>query len=251
MEHLPQLLRSGLKMALLCLLLFPTGGESALSCYLNLSGIPGTSTDAGFANWTDVLAFQFGVTHPAGTNSPSFTDLFLSKNTDATSPVLAQDVATGAYLPAATLQVVNASSLQVYEIQLYNVSVSSLSDAGTAGGTLPTETLTLHFGKMSWTYTQYDSDRQGNPTNITTDYDLLYGKMPAILSVSGVQNPGSGTMKVTWNARAGTTYNIMGSPQVNGTYTFVTSVTGTNLAPMTLTLPAIGGTYFYRIQELP
>jgi hypothetical protein len=38
---------------------------------------------------------------------------------------------------------------------------------------------------------------------------------------------------------------------VNGTYTFITSVTATNLAPMTLTLPAIGGMYFYRIQELP
>ena len=237
-------------MALLCLALFPTGGESALSCYLNLSGIPGTSTDAGFANWTDVLAFQFGVTHPAGTNSPSFTDLFLSKITDATSPVLAQDAATGAYLPSATLQVVNASSLQVYEIQLYNVSVSSLSDDGTAGGTSLNESLTLHFGKMSWTYTQYDS-QGANPTNITTDFDLLYGKMPAILSVSGVQNPGSGTMDVTWNARAVTTYDILGCPEVNGTYTFITSVTATNLAPMTLTLPAIGGMYFYRIQELP
>ena len=249
MEHPPQLLRTGLKMALLCLALFPTCGQSALSYYLNLSGISGTSTDAGFANWTDVLAFQFGESHPAGAGSPSFTDLSLSKNWDATTPVLAQNAATGAYLPAATLQVVNASSLQVYVIQLYNISVSSLSDAST-GGTAPTENLTLHFGKMSWTYTQYDS-QGANPTNIITDYDLLYGKVPAILSVSGVQNPGSGTMNVTWNARAGTTYNIMGSPQVNGTYTFVTSVTGTNLAPMTLTLPAIGGTYFYRIQELP
>jgi type VI secretion system secreted protein Hcp len=249
MGPLPQLLRTGLKMALLCLLLFPACGESAMSYYLNLPGISGTSTDAGFANWTDVLSLQFGETYPAGGGSPSFSDLYLSKNVDATSPVFAQDAATGAYLPAATLQVVNASSLQVYEIQLYNVSVSSLSDVGT-NGTSPTETLTLHFGKMSWTYTQYDS-QGANPTNITTDFDLLYGKVPAILSVSGVQNPGSGTMKVTWNARAGTTYNVLGSPKVNGTYTFVTSVTATNLAPMTLTLPAIGGMYFYRIQELP
>jgi type VI secretion system secreted protein Hcp len=250
MGHLFQLLRTGLKMALLCLLLFPAGGESAMSYYLNLPGISGTSTDAGFANWTDVLSIQFGETNPGGGGSPSFNDLYLSKNVDANSPVFAQDAATGAYLPAATLQVVNASSLQVYEIQLYNVSVSSLSDVGAAGGTLPTENLTLHFGKMSWTYTQYDS-QGANPTNITTDYDLLYGKVPAILSVSGVQNPGSGTMNVTWNARAGTTYNVMGSPKVNGTYTLVTSITATNLAPMTLTLPAIGGMYFYRIQELP
>ncbi len=213
-----------------------------MSYYLDLPAISGTATD--------VLDFQFGVTHPAGSNSPSFTDLSLSKNTDATSPVLAQDTATGAYLPAATLQVVNASNLQVYAIQLYNVSVTSLSGVGTHGDTLPTENLTLHFGKMSWTYTQYDS-QGANPTNIITDYDLLYGKMPAVLSVSGVQNPGLGTMNVTWNARAGTTYNVLGCPQVNGTYTFVTSVTGTNLAPITLTLPAIGGTYFYRIQELP
>jgi type VI secretion system secreted protein Hcp len=242
MEHPPQLLRTGLKIALLCLALLPTGGKSALTFSLDL---PGVSAGA-----IDVLAFQFGVTHPPSAGSPSFTDLSLSKIVDATSPVFAQDAATGAYLPAATLQVVDASSLQVYEIQLYNVSVSSLSDEGTAGDTSLAENLTLHFGKMSWTYTQYDSQGE-NPTNIITDYDLLYGKMHAMLSVSGVQNPGSGTMNVTWNARAGTTYNIMGSPQVNGTYTFVTAVTGTNLAPMTLTLPAIGGTYFYRIQELP
>ena len=186
--------------------------------------------DAGFANWTDVLSIQFGESNPAGGGSPSFSDLSLSKNVDATSPVFAQDAATGADLPAATLQVVNASSLQVYEIQLYNVSVSSLSDV--AAGALPTENLTLHFGKMSWTYTQYDS-QGATAINITTDFD------PAIRQDAG--NPvrqwraksrfrnHEGDMECTCRDNL----QCIGQPEGEWNLLLVTSATATNLAPMT------------------
>jgi type VI secretion system secreted protein Hcp len=235
---------------LLCLALLPNVGLSAISSYLFLPGLPGESSDASHQNWIVAQSFQFGMEKSASANDPDFADLSIIKPVDTASPLLAQQCAVGSYIPSANLQVVNAADSLVYQIKLDNVYVTSVNTASETGGAALAESTTLRFGKITWTYTQYDNTG-ANPTNTSTSWDQLFGKTPIILTVNGAQNVGSGTMNITWTVRSGATYKILGSPQVNGNYTLIRTITTTNLGPMTVTMPTAGNTFFFRIQEVP
>ena len=231
----------------LCLGLFPGIGWSAISSYLLLPGLPGESSDASHRNWIVAQSFEFGV-EKFGAGGPDFSDLSIVKSVDTSSPLLAQQCALGTYIPNASLQVVSNTNL-VYQIRLDNVYVRSVNTSGATGDATPAESATLRFSKITWTYTQYDNTGE-NPTNTSASWDQLFGKTPIILTVSGAQNVGSGTMDITWAVRSGATYNILGSPQVNGNYTLIRTITTTNLGPMTVTMPTAGNTFFFRIQEV-
>ena len=241
---------TGLVAGVIWLAVLPGSGWAALDYYLSLPGLPGTSSNFDHPDWTSVLNFHFGVSHPPGSSDPAFTSLSLDKYVDANSPLLAQLCASNGYLPRATLQVIRAVTLQAYQIKLDNVWVTSLTATNDPASGDILEMVGLRFGKITWTYTQYEANGI-NSTDITTAYDLLFGKVPMLLTVTGVQNPGSGTMDVTWNARSGAIYNLLGSPQVDGNFTLIGTLTATNLGPATVTLPAMGDMYFYRLQEVP
>lgn len=243
-------IRTRLWVLAFCLGLFPGIGWSAISTYLFLPGLPGESSDASHQNWIVAQSFEFGVEKSAGANDPEFTDLSIVKPVDTASPLLAQQCALGTYIPSANLQVVNAADSLVYQIKLDNVYVTSVNTAGETGDAALAESATLSFSKITWTYTQYDNTG-ANPTNTSTSWDQLFGKTPIILTVSGAQNVGSGTMDITWTVRSGATYKIWGSPQVNGNYALIRTITTTNLGPMTVTVPTAGNTFFFRIQEVP
>jgi hypothetical protein len=176
--------------------------------------------------------------------------LTLVKNADIASPLLAQACANGGYLPTATLQVVRSVLQPTYQIKLDNVWVASFKQTNDAAHENIVETVGLRYGKITWTYTQY-APNGIDSTDTTAAYDFLYGQVPVVLTVTGVQNPGAGTMDVTWDARAGATYNLLGSPEVDGPYALIATLVGTNLGPATITLPASGDIYFYRLQEVP
>ena len=243
-------IRWGLVIMVIWLAVMPGSGRAALDYYLSLPSLPGTSANFSHPDWTSVLNLHFGVSHPPGVSEPAFTSLSLDKYVDANSPLLAQLCASNGYLPSASLQVIRAVTQQAYQVKLDNVWLTSLTATNDPASGDILERVGLRFGKITWTYTQYEPNGI-NSTDITTAYDLLFGKVPVLLTVTGVQNPGSGTMDVTWNARAGATYNLLGSPQVDGTFTFIGTLTATNLGPATVTLPAPGDMYFYRLQEVP
>ncbi len=209
-----------LRLALLLVSL--AGPPASRAAFLLLPGIPGGSTDAKHLRWIDITSFGFNV-------RPSGSELVFVKAIDSASPLLSLNCAQGSHLTSATLQFSAPSddgSLLQYEIRLTDVSVAGLNDQGIDSSA--TEQCSLRFGSLSWNYFE-----------------------PVFLTVSGTQNPGAGTITLQWSAVAGKTYDILGSSQVIGASTPVTTVTATNTGPMTATVPANGDLFFYRLRTSP
>ncbi len=90
---------------------------------------------------------------------------------DKASPPLALAVASGKTYSDAHLTVVNTSgagSYPVYKIDLNNVSISAVSASGTSN---LTETVSLRYTQIKWTYTQQNPD--GTSTTVSDAWDLL------------------------------------------------------------------------------
>jgi type VI secretion system secreted protein Hcp len=126
----------------------PTGqvaGELRLG---NGPAIPILSFSAGASN-----SGSFAGGGGGGAGKASFSSLSLTKAVDANTPTLYLRVANGTHLNRAlfTAQWGAGGSAATMTYDLEDVIVESLQQSG--GGTgAPTESLSLAFGKVSWTY---------------------------------------------------------------------------------------------------
>ena len=115
-----------------------------------------------------ILAFSAGVSNTAtpgggGTGVPTFSVLRLVKPVDVNTPSLLVAVANGAHVQggatfSASWSLKDGSAKIVYD--LGDVIVASASQSG--GGGEPTESVSLSFGEVHWTYTR--SDKNGTTT---------------------------------------------------------------------------------------
>src|SRR5687768_15212154 len=86
----------------LLLLLCGTNFAPAFKGFLFLQGIPGESIDSRHADWIDVESFSQAVSKSGIT--PSFSELWLQKSQDKSSPELALRAANGKPIPRALLR---------------------------------------------------------------------------------------------------------------------------------------------------
>jgi type VI secretion system secreted protein Hcp len=123
-----------------------------------------------------VLSFSAGVSNPATIGTPgggggagkaSFSSLNVNTLTDETTPVLYAAVATGKHFPDAVLTGTwgtgNSSATFTYELD--DVFVESVQQSG-GGDDAPFVSLSLAFGKVTWTYT----DAAGT---VTRGFDIV------------------------------------------------------------------------------
>lgn len=144
--------------------------------FLQIAGLQGESTRAGFEGQTQLEGFSWGASnsHSMGSSGPgggvgkAKLDLFnCTKATDLTSPPLFQACCSGKHFPTAKVTLRKAggeSSVNylVYEFEKVFVSSIRWSDGG--GESPPTETVELSFGKVTITYTsQADTGVTGRP----------------------------------------------------------------------------------------
>lgn len=138
--------------------------QAALSYYVHISTIGGESTAPNHEGWIEALSFSADVSNPAmvgpGGATPGTSNLssiFMMKSVDKASPKLAKAVATGVALGNVTLDVVDkVSGLPVYHIILRNAVLSSDQLSGSAAE-LPTESISIAFEAIEWTYTYQPS----------------------------------------------------------------------------------------------
>jgi len=148
---------------LLCGLLCPAQRSfGAVEMFLKLAGIDGESTDKAHPNEIVTLAFSQGVTStitPAG-GSATFSDFSITKTVDKATPLLYLTAAQGKHISQAVLTVRNsgATPFDFYQIILTDVMISSVQSSGSAGADRPTETLTLKYAQIEWTYTPQNPD---------------------------------------------------------------------------------------------
>ena len=163
----------------------PPPKPSLTEAFLAIDGIPGESTDSMHPGTIEIDSWSFGATQSGtiasggggGAGKVSFQDLhFVTKKVDKSSPKLFLNAATGEHIKDATLFVRKAGGTFDYlQIKLTDVLVSSYQTGG-SGDEIPTESFSLNFAKVQYTYT--GTDDKGNPlTAIQSGWDILANKI--------------------------------------------------------------------------
>jgi type VI secretion system Hcp family effector len=108
-----------------------------------------------------VLSFSAGVSNPAtiggggggGAGKASFSSFNVLTEVNATTPVLLAAVASGKHFPSAVFTGTwgTGSSTRTLTYELEDVIVESSQQSGSSGGA--SESLSIAFGKVKWTYT--------------------------------------------------------------------------------------------------
>ena len=157
----------------------------AFDAYLQIEGIEGESTDSGHEGWIQLRDYSHNVTnettgHSGGGHHTGgrchHADISITKPMDASSPNLLLACCQGKSHPTATIELCRSGAsgtemVPYQKVELKDVVVTSITPQGSEGSDFPTESVTLCYGTITWTYTK--TDLTGNPTGeIVTGWDL-------------------------------------------------------------------------------
>jgi type VI secretion system secreted protein Hcp len=154
------------------------GGVFAVDMFVKIDGIDGESTDKNHEGWIDVLAWSWDMSRPEGglatsggrlaTGRVTHGDFSVVKTIDKSTPKLHLKCANGQHIPSVTLELCRANGEQetYMEYELTDVIVSSVSMSTTVQGgeTFPIEEVSFNYGKIEWTYTEYDAEGKAKGT---------------------------------------------------------------------------------------
>ncbi len=151
--------------------------------FLEIDGIKGESVDDGHRDWIDLFSFSWGAsggsTAVAGAGASSarstISPLNVSMGLSAASPLLFLATMQGRRIASAVLEGVTAgeSPSRFLELRMADVVVSSY--ASSAGGEAPTDSASLTFSKITYTYWQQRPDGSvGAETKVT--WDVVSGR---------------------------------------------------------------------------
>lgn len=160
----------------------------AFDAFLQIDGIPGESTDSAHSEWIELLSFSFGAEQPSSGSVSSgggrsaervdLDDLEILKAIDKTTPKLLLNCCNGRHIPLVTLEVCRSGEDKqlYYKVVWEDVIITSIRTRGMARGAgaapLPVESVTMGYGKVTWTYTETDH-KTGQPGgNVESFWDL-------------------------------------------------------------------------------
>jgi type VI secretion system secreted protein Hcp len=149
----------------------------AFDGFLNMPGITGECTEDAHQGWIGVLSFSealaraFTAQGDESTNV-SFSDFTFTKYIDTSTPTLRHGCCAGTQYPEVTFELCQTSGdkHKYLEIKLSNALIASIACAGAGGQAegLPTESVSLRFYKIEWTYSPM-GDSSGV---VSAEYDL-------------------------------------------------------------------------------
>ena len=154
-----------LTLALFLLLTPPVSRAALFDAILIIDGINGESTDPARRGDLQVLSYSFGATQTgiASTPTPTATgrvnvhDIVVTKHVDKTSAKLLEACASGKHFNHAVLTVSRGNgkgSVEIIKISMEDVIISSYQTGGDSGNSLPTDRLSLNFGKVKVDYAE-------------------------------------------------------------------------------------------------
>ncbi len=150
--------------------------------YMQFPNANGSVTAQGFQNWIELTSLAFGVDRPSdsrlGTAGYSATgklqvhNVLITKPTDGASPQLVISALQGVFNQTVKIAFVTTSSggmVNFMSLELDNCGVASYHMNGAQEG-LPSESYSLSFAKIIFTFNNMDQGGSSNPT--ITGYDL-------------------------------------------------------------------------------
>jgi type VI secretion system secreted protein Hcp len=161
------------------------GSPGSYNIFIQITGIEGESTDDAHEDWIEVLSYSHSVSQPAsGLATGSRTsgrvehqDFTITKELDKASPKLALYCCNGTHIEEVTIELCYADGdkAKFMEYALTDVIVTSVIPSGYAGiEDRPTEQVSLNYGRIQWTYTEYDDT--GKPKgNVEAQWNVETG----------------------------------------------------------------------------
>ena len=139
---------------------WPIAQAHAADYFLRIDGIPGESLDDRHAGQIEVQSWSVSAATPATASGKAkaacLKDITFTKPLDKASPLLLANAVSGMTIPTATFVAVKSTSggaaLEYLRIDLKDVLVTSVQDAGSQGATAPVESITLGFGSLNLQY---------------------------------------------------------------------------------------------------
>lgn len=152
-----------------------TGGDPI---YMQYGTIKGDVQAQGYQQWIELSSFQFGVERPATLvggvrelGAPTLSDLTITKAMDSSSSALMQEAFAGTPQTVTIDLVSNTGTGSLVKYASYvltNAQVTGYSVS--SGGDRPSESITIAFSKIQFTYTPLDATGiPGTPTSVTWD----------------------------------------------------------------------------------
>jgi type VI secretion system secreted protein Hcp len=144
----------------------------ALNMFLKVGTIKGESADPDHQDWLDALAWSWGEsnsgnTHvsPPASGTASLQDLSITTYLDKAAPLLMAACAAGTIFTAATLVAVapGTTPIEVLRYKMDTVLVSSISNGGSSGEDRFTQSISLNYAKITWTYVPVVGGVAGTP----------------------------------------------------------------------------------------
>lgn len=148
----------------------------AFDAFLKLDGVEGESTRKGFEKQIPIASFSWGgmnpptigVTGGGGGGKGTLTSLSVMKKADSSSPTFFQKCMEGEHFKKATLTLMKAGGkapIDFIKYDLETVYIESVQYSGASNGDdVPMESVTLAFGKLTYTYTpQTATGTKGSP----------------------------------------------------------------------------------------
>ena len=159
-----------------------------MAAFMKLGDIKGEATDDGHKEWIllESLSFPISRTIPAGAKDQQRTkgettlgDMALSRQVDKSSPKLFLACANGTFFKDVELHLcttVKNKQEPYLKYKLHDVIVSSYAASGTSSGDpLPSESLTIGYSKIEYTYIVVDPKDGSKKGEVPASYDPSVG----------------------------------------------------------------------------
>jgi type VI secretion system secreted protein Hcp len=156
----------------------------AFDAFIKIAGIDGESTDDKHQGWIEIVTYSHGLTQSTSSTASSsggasaeranFQNFTFTKQLDIASPALNLACADGTHIDEIIVELCRAGTEKVkfMEYKMNNCIISGVSVGGAGDGDLPSETVTIDFGKINWAYTQQKRQGGGASGNMATGWDL-------------------------------------------------------------------------------
>jgi type VI secretion system secreted protein Hcp len=194
--------------------------RAAGDMFLDITGIPGESTDPSHTNQVDVLGWSWGMINGGSaqtgvsTNKASFQSLNVTKYVDKASPRLMLACAKGTHISMATLYVRNTDTnpIEFIKIRLTNVLVTTVLTGGSGGEDQLTENVSLSFANVQLDYIPVKPDVDAG-TPFSFRWDIPSNSGTVISPVHGLTSTltyanGAPAARLTWSSIAGVNYQV-------------------------------------------
>ena len=154
-----------------------------MAIYMKMDGIDGQVTTQGFDKWIELLSTSIGIhrhtTKVAGGGSregahPEIQEIHVSKHFDKATPKILQDAVAGTFEKKVEIKWVTTTKDKVdtyFHVELKDTGISNYQQ-GSGPDSVPMETLTLNFAKI--TFSPSPLDVKGSPQKgDVVHYDLM------------------------------------------------------------------------------